>query len=316
MRTKVLFVWPGLTGYMGDCWRELSNRSGIELKVIVDTTDTWFGGGFKAEEVLRGLDWATELPRVWCPDVVFAVGWRNRLCRDAVLRPDWRDVPKVCCFDMPWRWQFRCLAARFVLRDYLRHFNAAFIPGVVASRYAKWLGFERIYEGLFATNTKRFGGRSGGEGFLCVGRDVPDKGMDILRAAHSLYRSRGGTLPLRIVSGIRPDALGRIYAMADCFVLASRWEPWGVVLAEACAAGLPIICTDACGARHEVVREGVNGLVVRKGSVAALANAMAHIGDLNGEYGRKLAEPYSCRVWSGRVLKIVGDLTQGKGLGH
>ena len=193
---------------------------------------------------------------------------------------------------------------------------AAFIPGIASSRYARWLGFNRVYEGLFATNVRRFGVRSGGGGFLCVGRDVPDKGMDILRAAHRLYQSCGGVLPLRIVNGIRPDELGRIYAMADCFVLASRWEPWGVVLAEACAAGLPIICTDACGARHEVVWEGVNGLVVRKGSVAALANAMAHVGDLNGEYGRKLAEPYSCRAWSGRVLKIVGDLTQGKGLGH
>ncbi len=316
MKTNVLFVWPGLTGYMGDCWRELANRSGIELKVIVDTTDTWFGGRFKAEEVLRGLDWATELPRVWRPDIIFAVGWRNKFCRDAVLRPDWRDVPKVCCFDMQWRWQFRCLVARFVLRRYLSHFMAAFIPGIASSRYARWLGFNRVYEGLFATNVRRFGVRSGGGGFLCVGRDVPDKGMDILRAAHRLYQSCGGVLPLRIVNGIRPDELGRIYAMADCFVLASRWEPWGVVLAEACAAGLPIICTDACGARHEVVREGVNGLVVRKGSVAALANAMAHVGDLNGEYGRKLAEPYSCGAWSGRVLKIVGDLTQGKGLGH
>ena len=146
MKTKVLFVWPGLTGYMGDCWRELANRPGIELKVIVDTTDKWFGGGFKAEEVLCGLDWATKLPHTWCPDIVFSVGWRNSLCRAAVLRSAWNDVPKVCCFDMPWRWQFRCVVARFVLRRYLSHFKAAFIPGAAAFRYARWLGFERIYE--------------------------------------------------------------------------------------------------------------------------------------------------------------------------
>ena len=33
---KVLFVWSGLSGYMGDCWRELAGKEGVELKVSVD----------------------------------------------------------------------------------------------------------------------------------------------------------------------------------------------------------------------------------------------------------------------------------------
>ena len=46
-------------------------------------------------------------------------------------------------------------------------------------------------------------------------------------------------------------------------------------MAEAAAAGLPIICTDKCGARHEVVKE--NGIVVPAGDAAALAEAMGRI---------------------------------------
>ena len=322
---KILFVWSGLTGYMGDCWRELAKVPGVELKVSVDTSGSLSGGRFEADDVMRGLDWSKDLPTDWTPDVVFTVGWRNALCRAAALR-DWgARTRKVCCFDMPWEWRLRKILARFVLWRYLRRFDAAFVNGVCAARYARWLGFgeSQIHRGLIATNTRRFGAHVGGRGFLYVGRESAEKGLDVLRAAHERYRSEGGTWPLEIVNGVSPDALGPIYAGADCFVLASLYEPWGVVLVEAAAAGLPIICTDACGARHEVVKG--NGIVVPAGDVAALAAAMCKIsrvehvervevgelgvGDrIDGELGRELAKPYSCEAWAKRVLDICGKL--------
>lgn len=315
---KVLFVWPGLTGYMGDCWRELAGREGVELKVAVDLEDRHYGAGFEASDVLRGLDWSRGLPEGWIPDVAFIVGWRNRLCRAAALSGELERVPKVCCFDMPWEWRVRKFAARFALRPYLRRFAAAYVPGAASRPYAKWLGFDRVYEGLFATNLRRFedlpsdGG--GGSGFLYVGRESPEKGTDVLREAHSLYRGRGGGWDLRIVSGARPDELGPIYRSAGAFVLASRWEPWGVVLAEAAGAGLPIICTDRCGARHEVVRDGVNGRVVKAGSARALATAMeeAEKGVFDGGAGRVLATNYGCGPWAERVVEICKELACSK----
>lgn len=67
---KVLFVWPGLTGYMGDCWRELSRCDGIELKVVVDLEERTHGNGFAASDVMRGLDWhahrrISKIPCLW-----------------------------------------------------------------------------------------------------------------------------------------------------------------------------------------------------------------------------------------------------------
>ena len=322
---KILFVWSGLTGYMGDCWRELAKAPGVELKVSVDTSGALSGGRFEADDVMRGLDWSKDLPTDWTPDVVFTVGWHNALCRAAAFR-DWgENTRKVCCFDMPWEWRLRKILARFVLWRYLRRFDAAFVNGACAARYARWLGFgeSRIHRGLIATNTRRFGAHVGGRGFLYVGRESSEKGLDVLRAAYERYRSEGGTLPLEIVNGVSPDALGPIYAGADCFVLASLYEPWGVVLVEAAAAGLPIICTDACGARHEVVKG--NGIVVPAGDIAALAAAMGKIsrvehvervevcelgvgGRIDGELGRELAKPYSCEAWAKRVLDICGKL--------
>lgn len=309
---KILFVWSGLSGYMGDCWRELAKAQGVELKVAVDRSKTLRGGHFDAVDVMRDLDWSDALPQEWTPDIVLSVGWRNALCREAALR-DWgADVKKVCCFDMPWEWSFRKIAARFLLWRYLRQFDAAFVNGACAARYARWLGFckDRIYKGLISTNTRRFGSHRGGNGFLYVGRDAPEKGLDVLRAAHSQYRERGGRWPLEIVNGVSPNDLGPVYSAADCFVLPSLHEPWGVVLVEAAAARLPIICTDACGARHEVVRG--NGVVVPSGNVDALASAMWSVSeegrDFDLEEGVRLAAPYSCERWAERVVAISREL--------
>ena len=322
---KILFVWSGLSGYMGDCWRELSRKDGVELKVAVDLGEKHIGGMFRPDEVMRGLDWHNSLPDDFSPDVVFLVGWHNSLCRSAAFRNWGSGCRKVICFDMPWEWRVRKFFARFALWRYLRMFDAAFIPGVASEPYARWLGFrrDRIFKGMYGTDVKRMGSHIGGRGFLFVGRDAPEKGLDVLRDAHGIYKANGGVWDLRIVSGVSPDKLGQIYREADCFILPSLWEPWGVVLAEAAAAGLPIICTDKCGARHEVVKG--NGIVVPAGDIAALAAAMCKIsrvehvervevcelgvGDrIDGELGRELAKPYSCEAWAERVIGIADRL--------
>ena len=314
-KTKILFVWSGLSGYMGDCWRELARRNGVELKVAVDIGEKRIGGMFNADEVMRGLDWSAELPEGYHPDIAFVVGWHNALCRRAAKR-DWGGgCRKVMCFDMPWEWRLRKIAARFVLWRYLRRFDAVFVPGAATLPYARWLGFarNRIFMGMYGTDMGRFPPHVGGAGFLYVGRDAPEKGLDVLRRAHVLYRNMGGSWDLNIVSGVSPDSLGPVYAAADCFVLASIWEPWGVVLAEAAGAGLPIICTDKCGARHEVV-DG-NGFVVKAGDAKAMADAMMRMerldvgarGDM-GDRGRGLAAMYSCAAWADKVERIAMGL--------
>lgn len=52
---KILFVWTGVTSYMADCWRELSSRPGVELKVVVEAAPS--GRHFDAAQILSGLDY-------------------------------------------------------------------------------------------------------------------------------------------------------------------------------------------------------------------------------------------------------------------
>lgn len=69
--------------------------------------------------------------------------------------------------------------------------------------------------------------------------------------------------------------LQALYTGADIFVLASFHEGYGMVLDEAIAHGLPIVCTDA-GAMKDTVPEG-SGLLVPPGNVSALSNALESV---------------------------------------
>ena len=55
-----------------------------------------------------------------------------------------------------------------------------------------------------------------------------------------------------------PD-LPAYYGLASGFVHASISEPWGLVVNEAMASGLPVLVSDKCGCADDLVREGVNG---------------------------------------------------------
>jgi len=65
------------------------------------------------------------------------------------------------------------------------------------------------------------------------------------------------------------------YAAADLFVFPTLHDPWGLVVNEAMAFGLPIIATEAAGCALDLVQD--NGLVVPPGNTKALAAALAQL---------------------------------------
>jgi len=73
---------------------------------------------------------------------------------------------------------------------------------------------------------------------------------------------------------LNQSELGRAYGAADCLVLPSTAETWGLVVNEALAAGLPAVVSDGVGAGVDLIEPGVTGEIVPVGDVPALALAL------------------------------------------
>ncbi|MBS0545761.1 MAG: glycosyltransferase [Proteobacteria bacterium] len=115
------------------------------------------------------------------------------------------------------------------------------------------------------------------------------------------------------------DNLPEILGCLDLLVHPADMEGLGVSLLQASAARVPIIASRA-GGMPEAVREGVNGLLIAPGDVAALAAAMNRLLDDSalrtrmGEAGRALVlDEFSVEAMCEGNLAIYRKVLQGHG---
>ena len=137
--------------------------------------------------------------------------------------------------------------------------------------------------------------------FLFVGRLEPEKGIAVLLEAFALAFAKRGNVRLLIAGDgmlrgmvetaaarservhwagrLTGEALLEAYAAADVLVLPSVFEPWGLVVNEAMAAGLPIIASERVGCVDDLVVDGKPGVVTGADNPVPLAKAMTRLAD-------------------------------------
>jgi glycosyltransferase involved in cell wall biosynthesis len=120
---------------------------------------------------------------------------------------------------------------------------------------------------------------------LCVARRAPEKGLDTLEDA---VNAADGQLRVLVVTDLPHDRVIEAYVAADVFALLSRHEPWGVVVNEAAACGLPLVLSDRVGAAPDLLRDGENGFLVPVDDAAAAAAALGKLTD--PEVRRRMGE--------------------------
>jgi glycosyltransferase involved in cell wall biosynthesis len=175
--------------------------------------------------------------------------------------------------------------------------------------------------------------------FLNVARLSFQKGQDILLQALARARPELPPVTLTLVgSGPDEQELRRLctrlglddvvrfagyaadpaehFRAADCFVLSSRWEGFGVVLVEALSCGLPLLATDCEFGPADVITDPRLGNLVAVDDVAALADGLLEAArrrpDPGAEdYRRAVARSYSRGETSARHVEILREIVTG-----
>lgn len=110
---------------------------------------------------------------------------------------------------------------------------------------------------------------------------------------------RGTAAPVEPLGYLDRQGLAGAFRQADCLVLPSRHDSFGMVVVEAMAAGIPAMVSDHVGAK-EAVREGETGWIVPPEDPKALADRMAwcieHRREVR-ETGRRAAEAAGAYTW-------------------
>jgi glycosyltransferase involved in cell wall biosynthesis len=182
--------------------------------------------------------------------------------------------------------------------------------------------------------------------FLYVGRLWWGKGLDCLLAAYKRVShdlpgqtcllivgdgpeeariartAKSNGLHMKLAGFHQRADLPRFYAASDVFVFPTLGDPYGLVVDEAMATGLPVISTTAAGEIRERVDDGVNGYLVPPNDPAALAAAMRRLAAdpaLRSRMGARSAEmiaPYTPERWAEAFEKAVEGILASSPIGR
>lgn len=354
---RVLFLCTELAGYLVNAARKFAELYEVEVHFVqwpvnADAPFTFDLGSWGFVYERKDFDHLAlvALADRLDPEFVYVAGWADRgYCRAArVLRQ--RGIPVVCGMDTQWkgtlRQRVRVLAGAWYVRRCFTHIWAAGAPQLAL---ALRLGFarERILLGLYTADVPAFvrayektrtaKARAYPHVVMYVGRFSPEKGVQDLYAAFRELWAEGltGDWTLRlvgagklgagflsrdgvIVEGFTSD-VPTLATGAGALVLPSRSEAWGVVLHEFATAGLPLISSDACGARTAFIEAGRNGNVFKAGNIESLKETLrwlfAQSDDVllgMGDRSHELGMSISPETWAHTAASLLAQGPQGR----
>lgn len=153
--------------------------------------------------------------------------------------------------------------------------------------------------------------------FVAVFRLMPRKNALGLLEAYARYRNRITSVPWDLVvcgdgeqkrsleEAVRRNGLedsfhspgflsyheiGHWYGLAGAFVHPALKEQWGLVVNEACAAGVPVLCSRTVGARYDLVQEGENGFLFDPDNIDDIARCLIQMHSSAPDDRRRMGE--------------------------
>ena len=332
---RITILWESLSGYTVSFFRELKKLHGCEIQLIYQPISQEAPyEHFDLSFCNMSFEYSIEKKKTleeFCikfePNCVLMNSWSYPFYMQISKKLRGYGSYVVSVMDNQWRGTIKqrlgIVSSRWFLKPSIDTFLVA---GDRPACFARKLGYNDLLYGCNAADVDSFCCKKPLEkrnsNFLFIGRLKKIKGLDLLLQAYQLYRDTAkspwgllvagtgemvsildGIPGVQFLGFIQPNKLPFTMEYARCLILPSRFEPWGVVIHEAAAAGLPIIATYLCGATTAYVRDGVNGFIVSP-AVEKLTHAMRHITDLSNEELTEMgnASTRLANIWSTQKL--------------
>lgn len=162
-------------------------------------------------------------------------------------------IPAARIARTPWavdNEKFATLAAQANIAEIRRKFGLQGIVFVVVAAFTVRKGIEQLLSAWALVPAELRAKAS----VLLVG-DGPER-QRLTELAHAK-----GLTEVRFAGHLPHQEVAACYAASDVFVLPTLEDVWGLVVNEAMAAGLPVLCSRYAGSAEDLVREGANGHV-------------------------------------------------------
>jgi glycosyltransferase involved in cell wall biosynthesis len=310
---KITILWASLASYSVTFFRELKSF-GCKIQLIYQPLDN--DAPYENFDLSFCKEVFEDSPKIrkniehlcinFNPDCILMNSWSHphymRISRKLKAHGSY----VVSVMDNQWNGTIKQWIGAITSRWFLKpSIDTFLVAGDRQAFFARKLGYDDVMYGCYAADTTHFRSKKPickrDKNFLFVGRLSKSKGVDLLIDSYKEYRNSvekpwglkivgtgsmtsmvDGITGIEYLGFIQPKKLPMIMESARCLILPSSFEPWGVVIHEASAAGLPIIATFLCGATTAFVRDGVNGYIIPP-SLEKLTQAMRLISEIDDE---------------------------------
>lgn len=313
-KIKILYLYAEVMSYNVSVFREYVQNNNAEVHVV--QWDKQKKTPYKAPE-MQGVTYYNksnfsekslfDLAQNLKPHLVVTSGWMDKMYVRTCIKIRKLNIPVVAVSDTQYYNSLRQNLGRIYFKFfYKKAFSHLWVAGAYQYEYAKKLGYQNnqiifnflsgdlsifnpIFKNTINDKTKKYPHQ-----FFYAGRFASEKGLDtLLQAWQNITHKKDWTLCLvgngplqnqlnmipnvKVLDFVQTHEFQDLVANSGCFVLPSKMEPWALVLHEFTAAGLPIICSDACGAAPTFVVSGYNGYVFEAGNALDLQHKMQKI---------------------------------------
>lgn len=350
-KDKILVLYAEVMPYNVVCFKNFVQTTNGEIRVIcwgkekkltpyeppaINNISYYIQYEFKVDKIKKLID-------SYQPDIVYVVGRMEQDYLAACLYARGKGIPVIGTSDNQfsgnWKQKVSKLFSRYLWQ---RYFTYMMVPGLYQYEYMRYLGFKReqilfpqycadtdlfnhyYYENKNAIPKKK-------QYILFVGRLDTVKGLDILMDAFVELKNESyidlnlmiigngplaNTIPKRsdIIhhSFLEQENIIKLLPEVAFFCLPSRREPWGLVIHELAAAGIPIIATTICGASAAFVKNGYNGILIKTCDKQLLKNAIVQMHNLSvaelslyGERSFHLSTQITPALWTATIKSIL-----------